>query len=282
MKILKWVLMGRNSLVPLFATALLLFAAGSLYAKDPVDIYQQNVPEMTTVECGRCHLQIFETLRDAGGLHKQECRDCHAKFHTFTPGVPWEERVPACSDCHDLPHGEEMNLCSGCHTNPHAPIDSLIVAEKLADFCDRCHQSVVQELTEVSSGHSEGACLECHQGTKHGQRPDCSSCHDDAHAEFVDNSGCVSCHPAHRPNQIGYDKHVANSLCGDCHGEQLKVLEATTKKHRSLNCVVCHAKEHGVIPDCQKCHGNGPHNPTMLEQFSSCGDCHGDAHKLQL
>jgi len=74
-----------------------------------VDVYQQEVPEMTTLECAKCHVPVFESLRDFGGLHKQQCRDCHEKFHTFTPGVPWEERVPSCVSCHEHPHGEEMN-----------------------------------------------------------------------------------------------------------------------------------------------------------------------------
>jgi predicted CXXCH cytochrome family protein len=262
--------------------ALLLMASSLAFAADPADIYQQEVPEMTTLECAKCHVQVFEDLRDSGGLHKQQCRDCHDRFHTFTPGVPWEERVPSCTGCHELPHGEEMNVCLECHKNAHAPLESLVAAEKLADMCDRCHAPQVDELAQTVSAHSEQSCYDCHQGERHGVRPECNACHEDAHAPFVDNAGCVSCHPPHMPTAISYDNKVPNAVCGGCHAEQLEIQQASDVKHKALACVICHAEEHGTIPECQLCHGNGPHNPALLKNFSSCGECPGNPHNLKL
>ena len=125
--------------VAIVSGCLLIMTTGIVVAADVADIYQQDVPQMTTLECAKCHLQVFEALRDGGGLHQQQCRDCHDRFHTFTPGTPWEERVPACSSCHEFPHGEEMNICLTCHTNAHAPVVSMVPAEKLFDLCDRCN-----------------------------------------------------------------------------------------------------------------------------------------------
>ena len=272
---------SRMSMSILFGV-LLFLTVSSAAATDVVDIYQQDVPQMTTLECAKCHLQIFESLRDAGGLHQQQCRDCHERFHTFTPGVPWEERVPACSTCHDFPHGEEISTCLQCHTNAHAPIESMVGAEKLFDLCQRCHPEAQQQLAEQPSAHSSQTCIDCHSGARHGQRPDCSSCHAETHAPFVDNVGCVACHAAHAPNSIRYDSQVPNAICAGCHAEQLQGLQDSTRKHTLLACVNCHADEHGLILSCQQCHGSGPHNPTLLENFSSCGECHGDAHKLKL
>lgn len=266
----------------LFAGLLALFLAGPVAASEVVDIYQQDVPEMTTLECAKCHLQAFEALRDAGGLHKQQCRDCHDKFHTFTPGVPWEERVPACTSCHDYPHGEEMNACLECHKNPHAPIESLVVAGKLADLCVRCHQQPQQDLTALENPHGGLSCAECHQGTRHGERPLCNSCHEELHTTFVDNAGCVACHPAHAPNGIKYGTEIANEVCAGCHDDQNQALRGSQKKHQLLACVVCHAEQHKNITSCLDCHGNGPHNPTLLENFKSCSDCHGGPHSLKL
>ena len=262
--------------------SLFLLVAGAAAAREAVDIYQQDVPEMTTLECAKCHRQVFEALRDAGGLHKQQCRDCHDKFHSFKPGVPWEERMPACSSCHDFPHGEAMNICLECHTNAHAPIESLVATALLADLCDRCHQAQAEELSQGISGHSSQSCFDCHQGERHGVRPQCNLCHEEAHADYVTNAGCTNCHPPHAPNRISYDNKVPNSLCGGCHADQLQIQQASEKKHKELACVICHAKQHGHIPDCQYCHGNGPHNQVLLKNFNSCNECHGDPHQLAL
>jgi len=263
----------------LLAMLLLLSVAGTATA---TDIYQQAVPEMTTMECAKCHVQVFETLRDGGGLHQQECRDCHAKFHTFAKGTPWEERVPSCASCHEHPHGDELVVCLDCHQNAHAPVTSLVVAEALSGMCGSCHQTPAQELQLNASAHSELACAECHQGERHGARPQCTLCHEEPHTEFVDNASCSGCHPPHSPLVIKYDNKVQSTLCADCHKEQRKFQESSDLKHRTLACVVCHAEEHGNIHSCQHCHGFGPHNADLVKNFKGCIDCHGDPHSLNL
>lgn len=264
-------------------SVLLLLSAGNVFAQDTaVDVYQQAVPEMTTLECAKCHIQVFNDIRDIGGLHKQQCRDCHEIYHTFTPGIAWEDRVPACSNCHDNPHGEEVVACLDCHQNAHAPIQSLVVAEKLVELCGTCHQDQVQELQQNVSAHSEQACADCHLGEQHGQRPLCTICHEEPHTEFIDNTSCSGCHPPHAPLVIKYDNKVETAICAGCHAEQREVQKGSVKKHRTLACVVCHAQEHGNTLDCQHCHGFGPHNETLLKNFSGCGDCHGDPHGLKL
>lgn len=267
--------------LPMVCLLLLLIICPAA-AQDVTDIFSQDVPQMTTLECAKCHLQVFEALRDTGGLHKQQCRDCHDKFHTLSPGVPWEERVPSCSSCHDYPHAEEMNDCLSCHKNAHAPIDSLVASGEIADLCDRCHQEPLQELAQADNAHGGQACADCHEGERHGERPQCNVCHEEVHTAFVDNAGCVACHPAHEPTRINYGTEIPNQICAGCHADQHQVQQASQKKHKLLACVVCHAKEHGNITSCQQCHDNGPHNPTLLKNFTSCSDCHGDPHRLKL
>jgi len=261
---------------------LLFGVAGTVCAADVAAIYQQEVPEMTTLECAKCHVAVFEALRDGGGLHQQPCRDCHQKFHTFTPGTPWKERVPACSDCHGTPHGETLSACLDCHKNAHAPLASLVIAEELSDLCSDCHHQPVEDLGQENNPHAGQACVDCHQGERHGERPECVLCHSDVHVEYVDNSGCVACHPHHNPNQISYGTDIPDTICAGCHSEQQQQLQASKKKHQLLACVVCHAEEHGNVTGCRDCHGNGPHNPTLLENFNSCSDCHGSPHSLKL
>ncbi len=261
--------------------ALLLFVA-PVSAADVTAIYQQEVPEMTTLECAKCHVAIFETLRDSGGLHQQACRDCHDTFHTFTPDTPWAERVPSCSSCHDYPHGEEQADCMGCHKNAHAPIASLVISAELGHLCSTCHQQPAVDLALENNAHADQDCVDCHQGERHGERPQCNMCHEDSHTEYVDNAGCTACHPHHQPNNITYGTDVANDICAGCHDDQLEELQASEKKHKLLTCVVCHADEHGNVTGCTDCHDNGPHNPILLKNFESCSDCHGDPHGLKL
>ena len=256
---------------------------GPAFASDEVvDIYQQQVPKMTTIECAKCHMSVFTDLRDHGGLHKQQCSDCHEKFHSFTPGIPWEERVPACNDCHDNPHGEEFVDCKGCHQDGHMPLASLIAAAELAEQCVSCHQQAAADLLLEDNSHGGQECSDCHQSEKHGERPQCNSCHDDSHAEYVDNSGCVTCHPYHQPNKIAYGTEIPSEICAGCHSDQQQELLESEKKHKLLACVICHAEEHGNVTGCSDCHGNGPHNPELLKNFTSCNDCHGSPHGLKL
>jgi len=262
--------------------ALLLGLAGTAGATDVTSVYQQEIPEMTTLECAKCHVQVFEALRDGGGLHQQECRDCHTKFHSFAKGTPWEERVPSCASCHEQPHGEKLVACLDCHQNAHAPISSLVVAGALADKCGECHPDENSQLQQQPSAHTEIACAECHQGERHGTRPACSLCHEQPHTPYVDNGSCSGCHQPHAPLVIKYDNKVQSTLCAGCHADQRKFQESSKLKHRSLACVVCHPAEHGNILDCQHCHGLGPHNATLLKNFSGCTDCHGDPHSLNL
>ena len=266
----------------LFLVFVSLLLTTSAYADDAAAIYQQEVPEMTTLECAKCHVSVFAALRDGGGLHQQPCRDCHEIFHTFTPGTPWEERVPSCNTCHDYPHGEAQSDCLACHKNAHAPIASLSIAAELSHLCVECHQQPAAAIQLENNVHGGQECVDCHQGERHGEKPQCNLCHEDSHTEYIDNGGCIVCHPQHEPNNIVYGTDVANAICGGCHDDQLEELQASEKKHKLLACVVCHADAHGNVTGCSDCHANGPHNPDLLKNFDSCSDCHGSPHGLKL
>ncbi len=273
----------------LFALMALALSAGPLSAAEvpleegeAVDVYRQDVPKLKTLDCAKCHLDIFITIRDQGGLHQLECRDCHSRFHTFKPDTPWAERVPQCVTCHDLIHGESFDQCLSCHQNAHAPLRSLISAEKLADDCARCHTAVAEVVSANPSAHAEVVCSECHY-ERHGSIPNCSECHDEPHTRYSDNASCTGCHNPHTPLQISYGDEVTNTLCQGCHSDPVKLMAASDKKHGTLKCVLCHADSHGNVPACADCHGeSGPHKAEHIEGFSGCLECHGDPHSLRL
>jgi len=242
------------------------------------DPYNLAIVPLTTLDCGRCHESIFNTIRDTGGKHRKKCRSCHEIFHTYRPGTDWQKAVPNCTTCHGQFHGGAFLDCLSCHGNAHAPIDGLVNMDILAKNCASCHPSQAGEISQYPSAHSEVDCTECHH-SRHGYLPNCIECHDTPHTAFVDNNGCVGCHPVHKPTEIHYSKETPTAACAGCHAETVKHLASTTKKHSNLQCAYCHSDTHGYIPECQKCHGL-PHSKAMLDRFDGCLACHGDPHAL--
>ncbi|MBN2645690.1 MAG: hypothetical protein JXR59_09490 [Desulfuromonadaceae bacterium] len=259
-----------------FLSALLL--AGSQHLQAEEDIYSQDVPPFTTVQCGQCHEAVFNALRDIGGAHRMECRECHETFHNFTRGLSWAERVPACANCHDAPHGDKAPMldCLSCHVNAHAPIASLPL-DRLEPLCARCHEKPAADMAKPSA-HSELACSDCHQ-QKHGYLPKCTECHEQPHNPFVSSQNCMLCHPVHNVSTLSYGEHVPNDGCQGCHSDQVAQLKKGHLAHSLLNCTFCHADEHGMVPTCADCHDT-PHSPEMLKGFSGCAACHGNPHDL--
>lgn len=244
-------------------------------------IYQQKIEPLTTKQCAQCHYSVFENIRDKGGRHQINCRECHETFHTFRPGKAWADIVPQCTTCHSKVHNSAFAECLSCHTDPHAPIGSLVNLDTLSQNCGICHAEQKNEVIQHPSAHTEVSCRECHH-TKHGLRPKCIECHSEPHTAFVENSGCITCHPVHSPRKISYSATTGNQVCSGCHEEVAKHLTSSTKKHSTLQCVFCHANQHRFIPNCNKCH-NAPHSKTMMDRFeNNCKSCHGEPHSLTL
>ena len=195
-----------------------------------IGIYQHKVVPLTTQQCGQCHYSVFENIRDNGGKHQINCRECHETFHTFRPGKAWADVVPRCTTCHGEAHGPAFLECLTCHADPHAPISSLINLDILAKGCDTCHTDQKKEVELYKSAHTEVACSECHH-TRHGYRPNCTECHSEPHTNFVDNTGCMVCHPVHSPREINYPAVTDNQVCAGCHATATQHLMSSTKKH---------------------------------------------------
>jgi len=246
----------------------------------PEAVYQQQVEQLTTLECAQCHYTVFSTIRDAGGKHIQECRFCHENFHSMKPGKAWSEVVPACTNCHGEFHGSDFLQCLECHTNAHAPILSLVNMDNLSQNCSTCHNAQASEVVQSPSAHSEVLCSECHH-TQHGFKPECIECHDTPHVTYESIATCEVCHPVHKPMDITIAADTSNNACAGCHGDVVSKLAVGKKKHAQLACVYCHKDQHPNVPVCQDCHGT-PHSPAMLKKFDGCSDCHGDPHELSL
>ena len=164
------------------------------------DSYSQNVEKMaeglTTIDCARCHYEIFMSIKNGRGAHRIECRECHETFHSFQHGLRYEDVLPKCTTCHDTPHGEseQMMACKTCHSVPHAPLASLEL-KTLEPFCADCHLDPGARIASGRVDHARLKCILCHSD-QHGYVPTCQECHGTPHSEELTEgfTGCLECH----------------------------------------------------------------------------------------
>jgi len=239
------------------------------------DLYAVSPQPLTVAQCGQCHVAQFGGLKDKGGRHRFDCRNCHEVFHAFNPRKGnWEELMPKCSKCHEPPHGDQFTNCLTCHVNPHTP-RQVPMNKELTSNCGVCHSGPAKQLNEFPSAHTEQGCDTCH--TKHGFIPNCLDCHE-PHLPGQTMDVCTSCHQVHKPLQIALAPDASAETCGACHDAIYAKWKNTKSKHGKVNCSLCHTV-HGKIPECTQCHAT-PHDKNILSKFTSCLDCHLDPHDL--
>lgn len=281
---------GLLLLVALISFALPRIANAGFFSSDPppvaqaagetvqttVDPYSANPEPLTILDCARCHPAQFGKLKENGGKHRFDCKDCHEVFHAYNPlRNNYADLMPKCSQCHDLPHGDKHGDCLACHTNPHTP-RVVPAAGNLAGKCGSCHTQQIADLKQFPSQHSKQDCQTCHHD-RHGYIPNCSECHE-PHFSGQGFETCTTCHPVHKPLQITFRTEDDMRTCSNCHGEVYGKWSTTPSKHGTVACTLCH-DQHGVIPECLKCH-TPPHGKKLLEMFPNCLTCHLDVHNM--
>jgi hypothetical protein len=251
----------------------------------PSGIYAMEIEPLTPVECGRCHNYQFKWLQDKGGKHQFDCTTCHEQFHAYNPRKGnWDEIMPKCQDCHDLPHGKDFPACLECHQQPHAPkviqfdkLDKTVPGQEGVVTCSVCHKNEGAEFARLPSKHNtEVNCQGCHAEV-HRAIPSCLDCHD-PHMKQQEYKDCLLCHSPHSAADITYPEEIPNIACGACHESVHSKLQTNVTKHSSLQCATCHPT-HGEIASCRDCHGE-PHGGELHKRFTNCLDCHMDPHNL--
>ena len=241
--------------------------------------YTGDIPSSLCISChDRAGKDLAQSTTEHYGLL---CVYCHKDRH---------KAVPQCETCHGQPHdfnihekypGFHVSLeCVECHQNAHAPSQSMN-ARKMARECPTCHSEQKSETEEHPSAHAATLCVACHDES-HGFIASCAKCHEKPHATGVDDAGCIACHTPHSPLEVTYPQDISNHVCAGCHSDVSDRLSGSDEGHAFLQCVLCHADEHGYIPTCQDCHETATHSAEMLKGFEGCVDCHGDAHGLKL
>ncbi len=264
-------------LVFVFGAFSCLIAAANSSAEDK-KLYEEELKPLKPSECGRCHISIYNTIRNTGGKHRILCTRCHEVYHVYNPiKKNWAEIMPKCTKCHGMFHGNAFPDCLACHIDPHSP-KNIPMNAMLTGNCTTCHKGPAKELKDFPSAHTDVACTQCHH-TKHAYIPNCSECHE-PHVEGQTMKECLSCHPVHKPLVIKYAKDTPSKVCGSCHNEPYNLLQTNITKHSSLTCAECHPS-HGEIPPCERCHGK-PHQEALHKLFPNCLKCHKDPHNLPI
>jgi hypothetical protein len=254
----------------------------------PTNIYGMELLPLTTPECGRCHTIQYQWLKDKGGRHQMDCTVCHEQFHTYNPRKNnWDEIMPKCQGCHEMPHAPVFSACLECHQQAHAPkvIQFVDLEKKIPAkdgqsvvVCAVCHEAVGTEFAAHPSKHNTQVdCQGCHSGV-HGNIPSCLDCHE-PHLPTQQYRDCLVCHAPHSATNIRkYPEDIPNTSCAACHDSVHTLLQTNVTKHSELQCATCHVS-HGQIPKCQDCHGE-PHGQGLHQRFAACVDCHVDPHNL--
>lgn len=244
------------------------------------ELYAGDAQPLTPTQCGQCHAAHYGNLKSQGGRHRFACQECHKSFHAYNPtkGVAaYQELMPKCAACHDLPHGKAAPDCSNCHNDPHA-IKKPVMGARLTAACGDCHAGPKAELAANPSKHTKVACDRCH--TSHGFKPNCSMCHK-AHYPEQGFDTCTKCHKVHKPTLVTYASDTENATCASCHGEIAGKLKKSPSKHAAVSCATCHQDKHKAVPQCTECH-DAPHAKVFLERYPNCLACHLDPHNLPL
>ncbi|MBU1001572.1 MAG: cytochrome C [Proteobacteria bacterium] len=229
--------------------------------------------KLTNDHCIVCHPKEPALVAVNGGKHSTAvgCLDCH-KEHP----PQGAQAVPQCGTCHMGKEHYALENCSQCHASGHAPLNLRLEGE-ITEPCLTCHSEQGLEVKHYPSAHAQMACNDCH--ASHREVPACLDCHS-KHTEEMDQASCTTCHPAHKPLVVKYERGTPSEYCKSCHEKAFDVLAVNTTKHHDMTCDNCHRSEHKAVPPCFACHGR-PHPEAMLAKFGDCSDCHGTAHDLR-
>jgi hypothetical protein len=243
---------------------------GNKGAQDKTEAHSGRILDPTVGEaqvCVACHSDLPDEFPDDrlrtphdevthGQVVDVNCSDCHGGVgHGFDP-VSGEIICPmgVCLDCHvSRQLDATLTDCAACHIGAHEPVAALA--------CGDCHQSTDKwqaveasgHPLELTGGHGQVGCLDCHREAEGGLQDDCAACHQppgDGHY----GTDCRECHtpssfeeaclPDHPLALVGAHQVAA---CADCHVEGQGAPEYV--------CSNCHGRPEGHLPgSCDLCH----------------------------
>jgi hypothetical protein len=216
-------------------------------------------------DCANCHnmetwksAQAFDhskTRYALTGLHnKVACEKCH---RSDTPGGPARYK--------DL----KFDTCSACHSDPHR--------SEFKKTCETCHTTRSWK-TLLPGFDFDHAKTKYPLMGKHAQVP-CSACH--FNGEFKKEIAFVACKDCHSsdPHKGQFHARPQKGECAECHTvEGWKPSLFTIREHDTTRYPL--KGKHATVA-CAECHTPPGKEALYKIKFSSCTDCHKDAHDMQ-
>jgi nitrate/TMAO reductase-like tetraheme cytochrome c subunit len=217
------------------------------------------------LRCTSCHSQIVQGKHMA--VTTTTCFLCHFKDE------PFNEKLGACTRCHQIPE-REYDLGGGVKFTHE-------LAYKKGVDCANCHADVIRGKGEVPRER----CLVCHN-----RESDLAKFndHEFMHAKHVAEHA-VDCLDCHLRIEHSFDKHRLQHAVADCagchpdhHQDQIKMFEGTNG-----NTIPAHAGGMAVSRvSCRTCHRFKDVSPTGVVLWKAsaevCAMCHDSSEVTRL
>ncbi len=247
--------------------------------------------------CTDCHEHNkSETDDDHQGVsgytyNSNSCYACHpngdekSAFNHNLTNFPLKGAHVAteCVACHTSGYVGTSTNCNSCHaTNYNQAANPNHVNAGISTNCATCHDEngwtpsnfnhTVTTGFELSGGHAEKQCVDCHLGTTTAASPECFSCHQDNYNNAKDHlaqgfpTNCLQCHTVNSWEASEFN-HNTTSF-------------PLTGAHIATDCASCHTSGYAETTTlCSECHQtqyNSTTNPnhTALGITEQCDDCH--------
>ncbi|MCK9209800.1 MAG: hypothetical protein M0P61_03070 [Ignavibacteriaceae bacterium] len=296
----------------------------------------------TSQICNDCHQPNYANSLNPNHLSiglSIDCKLCHttdgwkpSTFNHATTSFPLigGHTKAACSDCHKGKTTGTSQVCYDCHqlsfTNSVNPNHSAL---GISTDCKKCHtptawipSSFSHSATnfQLTGGHAQAACSDCHKGKTTGTDTQCYSCHQSNFANAIDPNHtslalpttCQDCHttqPGWKPASFSiHDKyyviqgaHIAiKNNCKSCH--------VLSYANTPTLCYGCHQSNYNATTnpahqtaqfphDCETCHTQTAWTPSTFNhdgkyfpiysgkhnrEWNLCSDCHNSASNYKI
>ena len=214
-----------------------------------------------------------------GSHKKQECKDCHDNSRVVEPAIEaLLKQAPtrktflgldsACLQCHfDEHRGQEAKTCQDCHsTDAFKPVPKFdhkntkfaLTGKHRQAKCAGCHEQLTD--TESHPAWPRPRSTE-YMRFKDVPHRSCTDCHEDVHAGKF-GQRCTSCHVTASWKSI--KQGVEDT------GFHSKTRFPLKGRHNDVACRACHGPFEGQKAKFKNM------------AFTTCGDCHTDAHVGQI
>lgn len=264
--------------------------------------------------CQACHMDVAKQRSEMEGLHSRlpgtnNCRTCHPEHrgreammtefaflnidHAALTGfgldkhhLDYDDQTMNCESCHLQNIYPQTSLdCITCHTDED-PVYMETHRLDYGDGCLQCHDGRDRmadfdhnEIYELSGGHGDIECAECHPDHQYKDiSTGCADCHEDPELHSgIFGTDCERCHSITGWENARLIEHVFLLE----HGDQGRI-----------DCVTCHEENYTTFT-CYGCHDHQQEETESfhqnleipLEEIAACETCHptgaaGEAERL--